>query len=77
MNNFLYHLCKEFFSIVEEATVVDGDLLTWVKKAKELLETNLGWNFGTNYSAGMDMEDDEYAPVIEMIEEPSASNDKF
>ncbi|XP_031474511.1 uncharacterized protein LOC116246788 [Nymphaea colorata] len=77
MNNFLYHLCKDFFSIVEEASVVDGDLLTWVKKAKELLETNLGWNFETKYSAGMDMGDDEYAPVIEMIEEPSASNDKF
>ncbi|CAN6484612.1 unnamed protein product [Victoria cruziana] len=30
MNNFLHHLCKEFFSMIEEATVVDGDLLAWV-----------------------------------------------
>ncbi|CAN6484611.1 unnamed protein product [Victoria cruziana] len=75
MNNFLHHLCKEFFSMIEEATVVDGDLLAWVKKAKELLETKLGWNFESKDLTGIDIQDDEYAPVIEMIEEPSTNND--
>ncbi|KAJ0100279.1 hypothetical protein Patl1_21327 [Pistacia atlantica] len=29
-DSFLHHLCKDFFSLVLEASVVDGDLLSWV-----------------------------------------------
>ncbi|KAE9449497.1 hypothetical protein C3L33_18602, partial [Rhododendron williamsianum] len=29
-DSFLHHLCKDFFLLVLEATVIDGDLLSWV-----------------------------------------------
>ncbi|KAF9623443.1 hypothetical protein IFM89_003027 [Coptis chinensis] len=69
-DNFLHHLCKEFFLLVLEASVVDGDLLSWTRKLRELLETTLGWDFQQN-SAACDFygEDDEYAPVVEMLDD--------
>ncbi|VVA94239.1 unnamed protein product [Arabis nemorensis] len=70
-DSFLHLLCKDFFALVEEATVVDGDLLSWTKKLKELLENRLGWEFQKkSTSDGIFFEeDDEYAPVIEMLDE--------
>ncbi|KAL3526983.1 hypothetical protein ACH5RR_011639 [Cinchona calisaya] len=63
-DSFLHHLCKDFFSLVLEASVVDGDLLSWTRKLKELLEDSLGWHFQQN-SDGMCFEDDdEFAPVV-------------
>uniref|UniRef100_A0A1J3CVF5 Protein AAR2-like protein n=1 Tax=Noccaea caerulescens TaxID=107243 RepID=A0A1J3CVF5_NOCCA len=70
-DSFLHLLCKEFFALVEEASVVDGDLLSWTRKFKELLENRLGWEFKKKSSIGgicFD-EDDEYAPVVEMLDE--------
>ncbi|KAL8161138.1 hypothetical protein V2J09_012627 [Rumex salicifolius] len=70
-DNFLYYLCKDFFSLINEASVVDGDLLTWTRKLKELLENTLGWVFNPNNGIdGLHFdEDDEFAPVVEMISE--------
>ncbi|ERN06965.1 hypothetical protein AMTR_s00005p00267850 [Amborella trichopoda] len=68
-DNFLHHLCKEFFSLTQEATTIDGNLLLWVKKLKELLETSLGWNFDRSPEDGIFGEDDEFAPVVVMPEE--------
>lgn len=72
-DSFLHHLCKEFFLLVDEASVVDGDLLTWTRKLRELLENSLGWEF--QRKSAMDglyfEEDDEYAPVVEMLDESS------
>ncbi|XP_057971583.1 uncharacterized protein LOC131160196 isoform X2 [Malania oleifera] len=68
---FLHHLCKDFFSMVLEASGVDGDLLSWTRKLRELLENALGWDFQQSsavdgmYCAG----DDEYAPVVEMLDD--------
>lgn len=62
-DSFLHHLCKDFFSLVLEAPVVDGDLLSWTRKLKEMLEDSLGWDFQQNNE-----EDDEYAPVVVMSE---------
>ncbi|CAK7344089.1 unnamed protein product [Dovyalis caffra] len=72
-DSFLHRLCKDFFSLVQDATVVDGDLLTWTRKLKELLEKNLGWEFQQNSAVeGMYFEeDDEFAPVVEMLDESS------
>ncbi|PIA63701.1 hypothetical protein AQUCO_00201211v1 [Aquilegia coerulea] len=69
-DNFLNHLCKEFFPLVLEASVVDGDLLSWTRKLKALLETTLGWEF-KQIDPVCDIydENDEYAPVIEMLED--------
>ncbi|XP_052197837.1 uncharacterized protein LOC127804839 [Diospyros lotus] len=69
-DSFLYHLCKDFFSLVLEAPVVDGDLLTWTRKLKELLEDTLGWNFEQQSleDAMYCEEDDEFAPVVEILE---------
>ncbi|KAK6927880.1 A1 cistron-splicing factor, AAR2 [Dillenia turbinata] len=63
-DSFLHHLCKDFFPLVLEASVVDGDLLSWVeaaktldemsgmrlwtRKLKALLEDTLGWEFQKN-----------------------------
>ncbi|XP_027079429.1 uncharacterized protein [Coffea arabica] len=70
-DSFLHHLCKDFFSLVLEAQVVDGELLSWTRKLKELLEDSLGWNFRQNSAVdGMYFEDDdEFAPVVEMLDE--------
>ncbi|MFS7890449.1 putative A1 cistron-splicing factor, AAR2, AAR2 domain superfamily [Helianthus anomalus] len=69
-DSFLHHLCKEFFSLVLEAPVVDGDLLSWTRRLKELLETTLGWVFQQNNGDGIfHEEDDEFAPVVVMTDE--------
>ncbi|CAL1413417.1 unnamed protein product [Linum trigynum] len=72
-DSFLHQLFKEFFSLVQEASVVDGDLLTWARKLKELVENELGWEFqhGSTVDGIYFAEDDEYAPVVEMLEDQS------
>ncbi|KAJ6684294.1 A1 CISTRON SPLICING FACTOR AAR2-RELATED [Salix viminalis] len=61
------------FALVQDATVVDGDLLAWTRKLKELLEKNVGWEFQQNSAVdGIYFEeDDEFAPVVEMLDESS------
>ncbi|KAK4277965.1 hypothetical protein QN277_015878 [Acacia crassicarpa] len=70
-DSFLHRLCKDFFSLVQDASVVDGDLLSWTRKFKELLESSLGWEF--QQSSAVDgiyfEENDEYAPVVEMLDD--------
>ncbi|KAK7385695.1 hypothetical protein VNO78_31495 [Psophocarpus tetragonolobus] len=70
-DSFLHHLCKDFFSSLLDGSVVDGDLLKWTRKLKELLENNLGWEF--QQSSAVDgiyfEENDEYAPVVEMLDD--------
>ncbi|XP_023761568.1 uncharacterized protein LOC111909998 [Lactuca sativa] len=69
-DSFLQHLCKEFFLLVLEAPFVDGDLLSWTRKLKELLESSLGWVFEHDTRDGIFYEeDDEFAPVVVMLEE--------
>ncbi|KAJ8622893.1 hypothetical protein MRB53_031422 [Persea americana] len=68
---FLHRLCKDFFSLVQEASVVDGDLLTWTRKLQGLVETTLGWDFQNDAVGGIYGEDDEFAPVIEMLDSTS------
>lgn len=72
-DSFLHRLCKDFFLLVQDATVVDGDLLTWTRKLEELLENILGWEFQQNSAVdGIYFEeDDEFAPVVEMVDESS------
>uniref|UniRef100_A0A0E0KMF3 AAR2 splicing factor homolog n=1 Tax=Oryza punctata TaxID=4537 RepID=A0A0E0KMF3_ORYPU len=60
---FLYRLSKDFFAVVLEAPVVDGDLLSWARKLKSLLETTFGWDLDNNTVNLID-EDDEFAPVV-------------
>ncbi|ONI17425.1 hypothetical protein PRUPE_3G158200 [Prunus persica] len=74
-DSFLHRLFKDFFLLVQDASVVDGDLLSWTRKLKELLENNLGWEFQQNSAVdGMYFEDDdEFAPVVEMLDDPSSS----
>lgn len=74
-DSFLYHLCKDFFSLVLEAPVVDGDLLTWTRKLKELLENRLGWKFQNNIATdGISFdEDDEFAPVVVRMDDSESS----
>ncbi|KAK3143152.1 hypothetical protein QOZ80_4BG0359110 [Eleusine coracana subsp. coracana] len=60
---FLYRLSKDFFTVVLEAPVVDGDLLSWSRKLKTLLETTFGWDLENNAVNLID-EDDEFAPVV-------------
>ncbi|CAB4304130.1 unnamed protein product [Prunus armeniaca] len=74
-DSFLHRLFKDFFLLVQGASVVDGDLLSWTRKLKELLENNLGWEFQQNSAVdGMYFEDDdEFAPVVEMLDDPSSS----
>ncbi|TMW91280.1 hypothetical protein EJD97_014521 [Solanum chilense] len=71
-DNFLRHLCKDFFSLVLDAPMVDGDLLTWTRKLRGLLEQTLGWDFKLDSSVdGMHLEeDDEFAPVVEILDDP-------
>lgn len=70
-DSFLHHLCKDFFSLVSDAPVVDGDLLSWTRKLKELLEDTLGWNFQQNTTVDgiYCEEDDEFAPVVVEMDE--------
>lgn len=69
-DSFLQHLCKDFFSLMLEAPVIDGDLLSWTRKLKELLEVSLGWVFEQNAGDGISYEeDDEFAPVMVMTDE--------
>ncbi|KAG4964794.1 hypothetical protein AAZV13_14G064500 [Glycine max] len=70
-DSFLHHLCKDFFSSLLDGSVVDGDLLKWTRKFKELLERNLGWEFQQSSAVdGMYFEEnDEYAPVVEMLDD--------
>lgn len=70
-DSFLHRLCKDFFSVVLEAPVVDGDLLTWARRLRSLLEDSIGWKFQEN-SADDGVyfdEDDEYAPVVENLDD--------
>ncbi|XP_062225142.1 uncharacterized protein LOC133923877 [Phragmites australis] len=60
---FLYRLSKDFFMVVLEAPVVDGDLLSWARKLKMLLETTFGWDLENN-AVNLIYEDDEFAPVV-------------
>lgn len=75
-DNFLHYLCRDFFSLVQEASNVDGDLLIWTRKLRELLESTLGWDIQRN--SGVDglyfEEDDEFSPVVEMLDEASAAS---
>ncbi|KAI4320307.1 hypothetical protein MLD38_033803 [Melastoma candidum] len=66
-DSFMHRLGKEFFSLVLGASVVDGELLSWTRRLKELLENTLGWNFSQNWN-NFD-EDDEFAPRVEIIED--------
>ncbi|KAL8217815.1 hypothetical protein R6Q57_021188 [Mikania cordata] len=72
-DSFLQHLCKEFFTVVFEAPFVDGDLLSWTRRLKELLETSLGWVFQHNNGDEIFYEDDDevsmFAPVVVMTDE--------
>ncbi|KAF5457500.1 hypothetical protein F2P56_021599 [Juglans regia] len=72
-DSFLYRLCKDFFSLMHDASSVDGHLLSWTRKLQELLENNLGWEFKPNSAVdGMYFEeDDEFAPVVETCDDPS------
>ncbi|KAG4180082.1 hypothetical protein ERO13_A10G143300v2 [Gossypium hirsutum] len=74
-DSFLHCFCKDFFLLVQDASVVDGDLLSWTRKLKELLENSLGWEFQQKSAVdGIYFEEnDEYAPVVEMLDEPSGS----
>ncbi|WCJ25265.1 AAR2 protein family [Euphorbia peplus] len=74
-DSFLHRLCKDFFLLVQDVQMVDGDLLTWTRKLKELLESSLGWDFQKNTEVdGIYFEDDEqYAPVVEMLDDTSYS----
>ncbi|CAH9105533.1 unnamed protein product [Cuscuta europaea] len=69
-DSFLHILCKEFFSLLLEAPVIDGDLLSWTRKLKDLLMNSIGWDFEQNSAATeLNFEDDEYAPVVEVIDD--------
>lgn len=70
-DSFLYHLCKDFFALVLEAPGVNGDLLSSVRKLKELLENSLGWKFQQNIAleGALYEKDDEFAPVIVTMDE--------
>ncbi|KAK1298743.1 hypothetical protein QJS10_CPB14g00318 [Acorus calamus] len=68
---FLRLLCKEFFSLVQGAPVVDGDLLSWTRKLQNLLETTFGWEFHNDGPDGAYEEDDEFAPIVEMLDDTS------
>ncbi|KAL1308172.1 hypothetical protein HN51_050112 [Arachis hypogaea] len=70
-DSFLHRLCKDFFSLLEDGSVVDGDLLSWARKFKELLENNLGWEFqhGSAIDGMYFEEDDEFAPQVEIMDD--------
>ncbi|XP_062184689.1 uncharacterized protein LOC133888449 [Phragmites australis] len=60
---FLYRLSKDLFTVVLEAPVMDGDLLSWARELKTLLEATFGWDLENNAVNLID-EDDEFAPVV-------------
>ncbi|XP_078431214.1 AAR2 protein family [Wolffia australiana] len=62
---FLHHHCQNFFLLIEQAGEVDGNLLSWTRRLKELLQRELGWSFNGDETA----EEDEYSPVIVLPEE--------
>ncbi|XP_050262641.1 uncharacterized protein LOC126707076 isoform X11 [Quercus robur] len=66
---------KDFFSLMLDASSVDGHLLSWTRKLKELLGNNLEWVFQLNSAVdGIYFEeDDEFAPVVEMLDDPSCN----
>ncbi|KAL5573907.1 hypothetical protein UlMin_023504 [Ulmus minor] len=74
-DSFLYHLCKDFFSLMLDASVVDGDLLLWTRRLKELLENNLGFEFEQkNAVDGIYFEEnDEFAPMVEMLDDETST----
>ncbi|KAL3637763.1 hypothetical protein CASFOL_018211 [Castilleja foliolosa] len=75
-DSFLHLLCKDFFSLVLEAPVVDGDLLSWTRRLRVLLEDSFGWQIQQNSAAdGIYFDkDDEYAPVVEILDDAECSN---
>nr|POF00545.1 hypothetical protein CFP56_56322 [Quercus suber] len=64
---------QDCFSLMLDASSVDGHLLSWMRKLKELLENNLGWEF--QLTSAIDRiyfeEDDEFALVVEMLDDPN------
>ncbi|WOL02859.1 hypothetical protein Cni_G11578 [Canna indica] len=66
---FLFRLCKDFFPLVLDSPVVDGDLLSWTRKLKSLLETALGWDFADDAMELICDEGDEFSPVIVPFDE--------
>ncbi|CAA6665386.1 unnamed protein product [Spirodela intermedia] len=65
-DSFLSHHCKDFFSLVEQAPVVNGDLLSWTRKLRELLERELGWDLQGDPEGDVG---DEYSPVVVLPDE--------
>ncbi|KAJ0962740.1 hypothetical protein J5N97_027862 [Dioscorea zingiberensis] len=63
-DTFLYRLCKDFFPLVLQAPVIDGDLLTWTRKLKTLLEHIFGWDFEDSALDVMREYGDEFSPVV-------------
>ncbi|KAG5528089.1 hypothetical protein RHGRI_028879 [Rhododendron griersonianum] len=75
-DSFLHHLCKDFFLLVLEATVIDGDLLSWTRKFKELLEHTLGWDFQQKSAVdGMYCEEDD--EVLAEANSQQSANDSI
>ncbi|KAI8534534.1 hypothetical protein RHMOL_Rhmol10G0097700 [Rhododendron molle] len=75
-DSFLHHLCKDFFLLVLEATVIDGDLLSWTRKFKELLEHTLGWDFQQKSAVdGMYCEEDD--EVLTEANSQQSANDSI
>ncbi|KAK9266016.1 hypothetical protein L1049_010753 [Liquidambar formosana] len=65
-DSFLHHLCKDFFSLVQDASFVDGDLLSWTRKFKELLENSLGWDFQQNSAVdGIRFEEGDEVSILQ------------
>ncbi|XP_041007723.1 protein AAR2 homolog isoform X2 [Juglans microcarpa x Juglans regia] len=65
-DSFLYRLCKDFFSLMHDASSVDGHLLSWTRKLQELLENNLGWEFKPNGAVdGMYFEEDDELFIVQ------------
>ncbi|PNX82017.1 AAR2 protein family [Trifolium pratense] len=70
-SSYFEHFESDFFSLVLDGSVVDGDILKWTRKFKELLENSLGWEFQQNSAVdGLYFdENDEFAPVVEMLDD--------
>ncbi|KAL3685817.1 hypothetical protein R1sor_003839 [Riccia sorocarpa] len=61
-DNFFRLLLKDFFSMLRDASPVDGDLLRQMRRLKKVFESTMGWIFDADSAVGE--EDDEYAPVV-------------
>ncbi|KAL2653809.1 hypothetical protein R1flu_021937 [Riccia fluitans] len=61
-DNFFRLLLKEFFSMLRDASPVNGELLGQTRRLKKLFESTMGWIFDVDNVVGE--EDDEYAPVV-------------